>query len=87
MQKELPFVDDELTRVSGNIGPAIQAAFQRWGKGCEFRMNELHAAVLREHPGVAPGSVDRVMRMMRRQGAVGYELVSRRGSLYRITAC
>lgn len=59
---------------------------------CVPRVNaEWHADDLRRHVAqrtgvVAPASADRVLRDLRKKGAVDYEVVNRAGSLYRLTA-
>lgn len=70
----------QLARVTGNIGQAIVAFFNRMHIGQEFRAADLHNAV-----GGAPASADRVMRELRRMGQINYEVVNRSQSLYRKT--
>lgn len=73
---------EELTRVRKTLGPRIVAwASQRLASGAaEFRASELKAAV-----AGAPASPDRVLRDLRKRGVVGYEVVSKPKSLYRLT--
>lgn len=70
-------------RVGASIGRHIEAYFASRA-GCTFSLNHLDAYVRAVASGpVAPGSVSRIMRQLRLQGRVDYELVSRRNSLYR----
>lgn len=70
-------------RVGGAIGDAVLAfARQRLAAGGQFRMEELRAHLGDAH---APDSAGRILRLLRQQGVLGYELVSRRDSLYRVT--
>lgn len=73
---------EQLERVSSNIRSVIHSFFATMRGGQEFRASDLHAYV-ESRCSVAPGSADRVMREMRASGLIGYELVSRSGSLYR----
>lgn len=92
-QRALPFAQldrvekadaarEELTRVRRTLGPRIVAwAAERLASGAaEFRASELKAAV-----AGAPASPDRVLRDLRKRGVVGYEVVSKPKSLYRLT--
>lgn len=72
----------QLDRVSNNIRDVIQSFFASLRGGQEFRASDLHEYV-ESQCSVAPGSADRVMREMRANGLIGYELVSRSESLYR----
>lgn len=73
---------EQLTRVRNELGPRIVAwAAERLASGvAEFRASELKAAV-----AGAPASPDRVLRDLRKRGVVGYEVVSKPKSLYRLT--
>lgn len=73
---------EQLTRVRTELGPRIVAwAAERLATGCaEFRASELKVAV-----AGAPASPDRVLRDLRKRGVVGYEVVSKPKSLYRLT--
>lgn len=77
----------QLTRVTGQLAAAIL-------RFCRHRLAtgqpEFHAAELREyvegvHQG-APGSPDRILRALRRTGAVDYRVIDRAASLYRIVS-
>lgn len=73
----------ELARVEGSIGDAVLAfARERLASGGDFRMEELRA---RLGDGHAPDSAGRILRLLRQQGALAYEVVSRSESLYRVT--
>ena len=74
---------DEVERVGGEIGAAVLSfARARLAAGGEFRMEELRAHL---GPGHAPDSAGRILRLLRQRGALGYEVVSRSESLYRVT--
>jgi hypothetical protein len=49
-----------------------------------FRAPELHAFVASRIPSTAPASADRVLRELRKQKRVDYEVANRRGSLYHV---
>jgi hypothetical protein len=51
-----------------------------------FRMEALTAWV-RDQTGVAPDSPGRILRDLRQRGLIGYEVVNRRQSLYRVIWC
>ena len=53
----------------------------------EFHAEELLAFVGARVLGLAPDSPSRVLRLLRREGRVGYAVVSRKDSLYRLTGC
>ena len=73
--------DQDLTRVTERIAGHVSAFLSSHS---EFHGPELHRYVEAQVGGyVAPGSPDRIMRMMRQKGLVNYELVSRSQSLYR----
>lgn len=76
----------ELDRVTKSVGAEIIAFFQnRLTRGRpEFRAHELRTWVY-SVVTCAPASPDRVLRNLRQQGKVSYELVSRPLSLYRVT--
>ena len=77
--------DPELGRVSERIGAAI-VEFARAHLGQQFHADELRAFVRERVGEVAPDSASRILRDLRQQQVIGYELVSRPKSLYRITA-
>lgn len=80
-----PATDPELGRVSERIGAAI-VAFCRAHLGQEFHADELRQHVRGAVGEVAPDSASRILRDLRQQQVVGYELVSRPKSLYRVTS-
>lgn len=80
MQLELNF--DHLERVKGRIQSAIAEFFDGLEIGQTFHAQDLRDYVCRTAQ-VAPSSPDRIMRAMRREGTIGYEVVNRRDSLYR----
>lgn len=76
---------ENLERVEGRIGRAIEdfiALELRCGKAT-FHANELRKWVNDGVPGIAPDSPGRVLRKLRCEGRINYEIVSRRNSLYR----
>ena len=72
----------QLRRVTGNIADLILAFFEGYQVGEMFHAEDLFKFVA-ARCDVAPASVDRVMRDMRRRGWVNYEVVNRSASLYR----
>lgn len=75
-------MSDDLTRVALNIGQAI-VQFWKLRIGTVFTATELRQYVQKSYFGTAPASADRVMRNLRKQGKINYELVDRSKSLYR----
>ncbi len=51
-----------------------------------FNAAELAAHVETMHPGSAPDSAGRILRLLRREGAIAYTVVDRGRSLYRVDA-
>ena len=83
MQLSLNFDQaSHLSRVTSTTSAAITEFFAKLDVGATF-----HAQELRDHVAAqvltAPASPDRVMRKLRQVGEINYELVDRRGSLYR----
>ncbi len=74
---------DNIERVSAKIGDAIRR-FCDDRLGQTFRMEELVRYVQGETT-IAPDSPSRILRLLRRQGLIGYEVLSRKDSLYRVT--
>jgi hypothetical protein len=73
----------QLKRVRENIESAIVGfCSRRIGK--TFRASDLAAWVIFIVPGTAPDSPSRVLRLLRADGVIEYEVVSRAGSLYRV---
>ena len=63
-------------RVASRIGAAIVAFL---AERTEFRGEDLLAHVEREVGKVAPGSPDRILRLLRKQGRVNYRVVDGAG--------
>lgn len=76
--------DRELRRVRGAIGNAI-VAFCRAHLRQAFRATELRAYVEAQCGPTAPGSSDRILRALRRDGVVAYQVLNRAQSLYLVT--
>jgi hypothetical protein len=71
----------ELGRVADRLRPAILAFAAERGASL-WHAHDLHTYVL-ERVGAAPASADRVLRLLRQEGALSYVVVNRRQSLYR----
>jgi len=83
MQLKLDFDQTaHLTRVTSKTSVAIAEFFANLDVGATFHAQEIRDYVAAQVL-VAPASPDRVMRKMRQDGEINYELVNRRGSLYR----
>ncbi len=80
-QLQLDF-ECHLQRVRSKTQEAIATFFDRLADGETFHAQELRDFVASQVP-VAPSSPDRVMRAMRLDGVIRYEVVNRRESLYR----
>lgn len=81
MQQQL-----NLDRVRTQLGPTIIAFLrERLRTSPSFTANELRAWVAARRPG-APGSPDRVLRLLRESGAVSYVVEDRARSRYRVLA-
>lgn len=72
----------ELFRVTERIGQLVLEFFRAHQVGEEFHAEDLRRFV-DKHCVSAPGSADRVMRSLRKQGLINYSVVSRKSSLYR----
>ena len=72
----------KLRRCKSKLQAAIMEFFDRLSVGDEFRGEFLRSFVADRIQGLAPGSSDRVMRAMRKDGLVNYEVVNRANSLY-----
>lgn len=77
--------DGEFARVRSAIGSAIEAWLRERGVGSTFHAGELRAHVAAVCGERAPASADRILRALRADGVVHYEVLSRRDSLYRLT--
>lgn len=75
--------DLEFRRVRSLIGDRIRRFIaERLSSGRpQFHADELRRYVASVHP-TAPASADRILRALRQDGAVDYQCVSRRDSLY-----
>lgn len=74
---------DHLKRVKSKTAGAILAFFAARRVGDTFHAQELRDFVAARVP-VAPASPDRILRAMRRDGLIGYVVINRRDSLYRV---
>ena len=72
-----------ITRVRLRIAGYIRD-FCKNLNGVHFQMKDLLAYVRVFDPQTAPDSPSRILRDMRTRGELDYEIVSRRGSLYRL---
>lgn len=72
------------TRVAERIGGYVVEFFADRGDGSEFHADDLRQYVIAREPKTAPGSPDRIMRLLRQAGRIQYAVVNRRKSLYRI---
>lgn len=79
-----PAQQRELARVSGRIAEAI-VAFCRARVGEKFFADDLRRYVAAEVQ-VAPGSCDRILRLLRQSGRVSYRVADRARSLYVVEA-
>jgi hypothetical protein len=77
--------DRNIRRVRGRIGELVLAFCEaRLAAGRpEFRMGELQAHVAAD-VAAAPASPDRILRLLRKEGRLDYEVIDRAGSLYRL---
>jgi hypothetical protein len=75
---------EQIERVKEKIGRVIRAFVTMRGIDGEFHADELRAYVRASCPSLAPASPDRILRALRQDGLLNYEVVSRRGSRYRI---
>ena len=80
-------LDFELDRVKSRLARPIV----EWCKFClrrrdgRFQSEELyHYIDCKVRPRPAPGSADRILRELRRQGLIDYRVVNRRASLYEV---
>jgi hypothetical protein len=77
--------EKQIRRVAGRIRVAIEGFVHRRANSPEptFTMVELHEHVAGEVTwGVAPGSTDRILRLLRRDGHLNYRVLDRQASLY-----
>lgn len=76
--------NEDLVRVSGRIAVSI-IDFCRKHRFKRFYADDLRKHVIRQTGLAAPASADRVLRDLRKQGAIGYVVISRKLSLYEVT--
>lgn len=77
--------DAHLELVGARLRDAI-LSFCRDHLGRQFHADDLRQHVHDAVGACAPGSADRVLRMLRKHGAIDYTCVSRTASLYRVDA-
>jgi hypothetical protein len=73
---------ESLARVSSET-EALILEFAWLNKGQQFHAEELRQFVLSRRPNTAPDSPNRILRLLRQEGRLDYQVVSRRLSLYR----
>lgn len=76
--------DKQITRVGGKVGPIVKDFFRKRlaANKKQFTGSELRDHVVLAHGKLAPGSADRVMRMLRRAGELEYVVVNKTRGLY-----
>jgi len=72
---------EERSRVYGRIAPLI-LAFKAEVGDAEFHAEDLRRYVLLRAPEMAPASPDRILRELRQDGLLDYDVTNRRKSLY-----
>lgn len=72
---------EHLSRVSAKIA---QAVIDYCKEHERFRADDLRRYVETRCKHCAPGSADRILRHMRRKGAINYVILDRRASLYMV---
>ena len=77
-----PGQEDNLDRVTERIGWAVLAFCADKPYGQTFFADELRRFVRSKVGLVAPGSPDRILRLLRQKGKLDYFVVSRSESLY-----
>lgn len=73
--------EQQLARVGGKIGGLILKFRETKRTNENWHLVELHNFVC-SHETVAPGSTDRILRMLRRNKQLNYEVQNRAKSLY-----
>lgn len=73
---------EHLESVSHRIGAAVMEFFSALD-GQQFSSTALHEWVEAKVGRIAPGSADRIMRLLRAEGKISYRVVNRAQSLYR----
>ena len=74
---------EHLDRVRGRIGPAVLEFCEGFPRGSVFHMEAL-VRFIRAKLGIAPDSPSRILRSLRQDGHIGYTVINRRQSLYRV---
>jgi hypothetical protein len=74
----------QLERVTSRIGLSVYGFCRERGCGSSFHMTEL-TDWARRMTGTAPDSPGRILRALRQNGHIEYEVVDRAKSLYRLT--
>lgn len=74
----------QLKRVSGALAEIVVAFLRERGVGGTFHGADLGRYVQERH-ACSPGSESRILRNLRSNGVLGFEVVNRTRSLYRIT--
>ena len=73
---------EELRRVRSKIAPSVLRFYQaRLASAPYFHINELHEFVVRDVQ-IAPASPDRILRALRQEGRLDYDVINRRASYY-----
>lgn len=75
----------QMKRVSERIAGAIIEFFRSRHDGILYYGEELRQWVIGQVGVIAPASATTVMRDLRQKGIIGYEVVSRKDSLYMVT--
>lgn len=77
---------EEIERVGKKIGAVILRYYQHKlsGAASDFHMEDLVTYVQTTIPSVAPDSASRILRNLRTQGELNYEVLSRTNSHYRM---
>lgn len=74
--------DTQLARVNSRIAEHVVAFLAEVGGVGTFRAADLQQYVS-DRMTAAPGSADRILRKLKRDGLIDYVVLNRRGSLYR----
>jgi hypothetical protein len=75
----------QIARVRSRIGEVVLTFVRGKGVGATFHAEELSLHVAARLV-CAPGSADRILRQLRREGALSYAVENRAQSLYRVLA-
>jgi|SRR5215472_4214026 len=74
--------EEGLRRVKSLITPAIMEFRKLHGTYGYFHAEDLRRYVIDRHPHIAPASADRILRQLRSEHTLHYQVVNRRQSLY-----